>query len=194
MPAVNAFLDLIHRVRAGDETAAAELVQRYQPAIRRAVRLRLRDPRLRQVLDSMDIVQSVLTSFFVRAASGQYDLEEPRQLLHLLVAMARNKVASQARKPDVVRREPPGRRSAAAVGERLAPGPSPSQQVAGRDLLQAVRRQLSADERQLVDRRAQGWQWAEIATELGASPEALRKKLARALERAAAYLHLDELL
>ena len=42
---------------------------------------RLADARLGNLLDSMDICQSVLTSFFVRAAAGQYDLETPEQLL-----------------------------------------------------------------------------------------------------------------
>jgi hypothetical protein len=41
------FRELIRRVRAGEEQAAAELVWRYEPAIRRAVRVRLRGPRLR---------------------------------------------------------------------------------------------------------------------------------------------------
>ena len=40
----NAFHDLIRRVRAGNEEAATEIVQRYEPAIRRAVRIRLVDP------------------------------------------------------------------------------------------------------------------------------------------------------
>ena len=45
------FRDLICRVRAGDEQAAYELVRRYEPAIRVAVRVRLSDPGLRRVLD-----------------------------------------------------------------------------------------------------------------------------------------------
>jgi len=36
-----AFADFIDRVRAGDEQAAAELVRRYEPLIRREVRLHL---------------------------------------------------------------------------------------------------------------------------------------------------------
>src|SRR5438093_23624 len=35
------FPELVRRVRAGDEDAAAELVRRYEPAIRRSIRLRL---------------------------------------------------------------------------------------------------------------------------------------------------------
>ena len=91
------FEELIRRVRAGDQDAAAVLVKRYEPAIRRAVRFRLADARLGTLLDSMDICQSVLASFFVRAATGQYELETPEQLLKLLTAMARNKLTTQAR-------------------------------------------------------------------------------------------------
>ena len=80
------------RVRAGDEQAATELVRSYEPAIRRAARVRMTDVRLRRVLDSMDICQSVMASFFVRAASGLYDLETPEQLLRLLATMARNTI------------------------------------------------------------------------------------------------------
>ena len=64
------FVDLMRRVRAGDEQASAELVRRYEPAIRVAIHVRLNDSGLRRLLDSMDICQSVLGNFFARAASG----------------------------------------------------------------------------------------------------------------------------
>ena len=122
-----AFEELIRRVRAWDQEAAAELVRRYEPAIRRAVRVRLADARLGNLLDSIDICQSVLRSFFVRAASCQYDLETPEQVLKLLTAMARNKLASQARRQHSLRRD---NRRAIAIedeGSRLvAAGDSPS--------------------------------------------------------------------
>src|ERR1700733_11830907 len=122
----NAFLELIQRVRAGEEAAATEVVQRYERALLREIRLRLRDPRLRRALDSGDICQSVLASFFLRAASGQYQLQKSEQLLRLLVAMARNKLASQARHSYVSRRDHESLRTGQAVGERLAaPGPGP---------------------------------------------------------------------
>ncbi len=68
------FAEFIRRVRAGDERAAMDLVERYEPSIRRAVRVRLRDPRLRRLIESVDMCQSVFGSFFVRTALGQYDL------------------------------------------------------------------------------------------------------------------------
>src|SRR4051794_11644781 len=91
--------EFIRLIRGGDERAAEDLVRRYEPEIRLEIRtwLRLRDPRLRRVFDSMDICQSVLASFFVRAAVGDFDLDEPRQLVRLLVGMARNKLADRVR-------------------------------------------------------------------------------------------------
>ena len=186
------FLELIRRVRSGDEDAALDLVRRYEPAVRRIVRLQLRDPRLRRILDSMDVCQSVMASFFLRAATGQYDLDRPAQLLRLLAVMARNKLASQARVSYVVRRELPSAGSGEAWSAAPARGPGPSCQVAWSDLLHEVRRRLSADERRLADRRAEQQGWAEIAAEVGGSPEALRKQLARALDRVSHQLGLDE--
>src|SRR5437773_769196 len=122
------FGDLIKRVRGGDQIAATELVQHYEPAIRRAVRFRLGNSQLNSVLDSMDICQSVLASFFVRAAAGQYELDTPKQLLNLLVTMARNKLASQARKEMAQCRD--HRRITETGGdtrEMAAPDSSPSQ-------------------------------------------------------------------
>jgi len=188
------FDQLIVRVRLGDDAAAAELLRRYEPAVRRAVRIQLRDPRLRRYLDSMDICQSVMASFFLRAFSGQYDLADPERLLKLLVIMARNKLATQARKMHVARRD-----MAAFHGDRvgthtlMAADASPSRQVAGRELLALFRSQLSERERQIVDLRGEGKEWAEVAQVLGGNADALRKTLVRALDRVAAQLGLEEL-
>jgi RNA polymerase sigma-70 factor (ECF subfamily) len=193
MPEPASFAELIGRVRAGDQEAAAEVVRRYEPAIRRAVRFRLTDARLRRVLDSMDICQSVLASFFVRAAAGQYELERPEQLLKLLAAMTRKKLAFQARKERAQRRD--NRRLAAAGPDEevfVAGDPSPSRHVAAQELLQEVQRRLSPDERQLAELRAGGLEWAAIAEQMGGSAEALRKKLARAVDQAARALGLDD--
>jgi RNA polymerase sigma factor (sigma-70 family) len=189
----DSFRDLIGRVRAGDEGAAAELVRRYEPTIRRIVRVRLRDPRLGRLLDSLDVCQSVLGSFFVRAALGQYELDRPEQLLGLLARMARNKLVNQANQLGARRRD---YRRAEGLGEREAqapaPGPSPSQLVAGQELLQEARRRLSPQELVLLDLRQQGREWAEIARELGGSPDALRMQLGRAVDRVARELGLAE--
>ena len=187
------FLSLIRRVRAGDPTAAAELVERYLPAVRRVIRLKLRDSPLRRVLDSMDVCQGVFASFFIRAASGQYDLDRPGQLVRLLVVMARNKLVSESRTYYVARREPTGLDVDAVFARLAAPEPSPSGRLAWKDLLHEVRRRLTEDERRLADRRAEQWEWSAIAAEVGGTPDALRKRLARALDRVSNQLGLEEL-
>jgi RNA polymerase sigma factor (sigma-70 family) len=180
-----AFADFICRIRAGDDRAARELVQHYEPVIRREVRLRLRDQRLASRFDWADICQSVMASFFARAAAGQYDLEQPDQLLRLLVVMTRHKLSQQVRRHRAGRRD--YRRSEVRDPEYLegqpAAAPSPSRLVAGRELLDEFRRRLTVEERQLADLRAQGYEWVEIAGRLGGTPGARSKQLARALDR-----------
>lgn len=66
----SSFFDLIRRARAGEEEAVAELVRHYEPYIRRAAHIRLRDIRLRRLLDSTDIVQSVLKKLSSRPWTG----------------------------------------------------------------------------------------------------------------------------
>jgi RNA polymerase sigma factor (sigma-70 family) len=186
-----AFQALIRRVRAGDDRAAAELAREYEPAIRRAVRLCLRDPRLRRRLDSLDVCQSVLGSFFCHAALGEFDLDSPEALLKLLTKLVRNKIADHAQKQGAAKRD--YRRVVGGLDEDVAaPGPTPSRQLAARELLQEARNRLSEGERRLLDLRQQGREWAEVAA-VGGSPEALRKQLARALDRVARELGLDEL-
>lgn len=187
------FDEFMRRVRAGDEEAAAELVRRYEPLIRREVRVRLSDPRLNRVLDSMDICQSVLGSFFVRAALGEYDVAEPGQLIRLLVGMTRNKVAHQVRTQQAQRRDYRRVGGPDAAAEALIdPEPSPSRQLAARELYETVVRQLSPEERQLVERRAAGQDWAAIAHDLGGNAAQLRKRLSRVLSRVGRDLGLDE--
>jgi RNA polymerase sigma-70 factor (ECF subfamily) len=158
-----------------------------------AIRVRLSDPALRRLLDSMDICQSVLANFFVRAAAGQFELETADQLVKLLVTMARNKLTNCARQQRAACRDQ--RRVEKAVtteSEWVDPGPSPSQVVVNQELLQECRRRLSEDERQLADLRAAGRSWDEIAAEVGAKPNTVRSRLTRALDRVARELRLEE--
>lgn len=186
------FPDLMRQVRGGDPDAAARLVRRYEGVIRRTVRIWLIDARLRRLFDSMDVCQSVLGSFFVRAALGQFELERPEQLVRLLIQMAKNKLADQVRREQAECRDN-RRLEGGDVHERelLAAHPSPSRLVAGRDLLDEVRKRFSPEERRLADERALGREWPEIAAALGGEPGTLRKQLTRAVSRVSKELGLD---
>jgi RNA polymerase sigma-70 factor (ECF subfamily) len=186
------FAGLLERLRGGDARAAEELVRRYEPEVRLEVRMRIVDPRLRRAFDSMDVCQSVLASFFVRAAAGQFDLEGADDLVRLLVTMARNKVAIRARARKAGRRDHRREVPRDGIGRDLADsGQTPSRIVAGRDLLEEFRRRLTPEERRLADLRGQGHGWAEIAQALGGTPQARRKQLARAAARVASELGLE---
>jgi RNA polymerase sigma-70 factor (ECF subfamily) len=193
MSTADPFADLVRKLRIGDEEAAAELVRAYEGVVRREVRLRLRDPRLRRLFDSMDVCQSVLGSFLLRAAAGQYELDGPRQLVRLLVDITRKKVAAAARREQALIRD---HRRIEGHDARFFPaadhGPSASQVVAGRELLSQLRQRLSREEQQLVELRTQGLAWDDVARELGGTPESRRKQLDRAVRRVARELGLED--
>ena len=186
------FMQLIERVKSGEAKAAEELLRQYEPTVRRAIRVRMVNPTLRRTVDSMDLCQSVMGSFFVRTALGQYDLGSPAQLIGLLVQLARNKVADHVRHEHAKLRDRRRTNADGSAIDRVADRQeSPSQIVAGADMLAQFRVRLNDEERYLAEQRAQGREWNELAGELGQGAEALRKQLQRAVDRVAEELGID---
>ncbi len=188
------FADFIGRVRAGDELAAEELVRKFEPFLRRELRLNMIDRRIGRVVDSVDICQSIWSSFFLRAAAGQYDLDTPNHLVKLLMSMAKNKLASQARrqhrqKRDVSRTEPAGGQIDNVSDHHQD---TPSAIVSGKELLTVMEAMLSQEERQLAELRRKGLSWAEVAGRIGGTAQARRKQMDRAADRVSQELGLDE--
>jgi hypothetical protein len=186
------FRAFIARVRAGDQDAARELVERYEKVIRREVRMRLSDRSVLRVIDSMDISQSVLVSFFSRASSGGFEIETPDQLTRLLIGMTRNKLAFQVRRQHARRRDLRMNESTPVEDLEVAGGaPNPSEVASDRDLIAAIRRRLGSEASRLADLRAEGWEWSDIAERVGGSVHARRIQFARAVRRVARHLRLD---
>jgi RNA polymerase sigma factor (sigma-70 family) len=194
MPEPLALSDLLSRLRQGDGTAADEFVHRYGPALRVAVRAHLTDPALRRQFDSEDVCQSVLASFFARAACGQFAPTDSAGVLRLLMLMAVRKVGRRARNLRRLRRD--CRRDLAegdsAVRRAPGPDPSPDRVIASRELLAAVRRGLGPEERRLAELRAIGLSWSEVASRTSGTPEARRKQLRRALDEVLVNLGLED--
>lgn len=187
------FSEFIARIRRGDQRAAADLVARYEPVIRREIRMQLDDQKLVRAFDSMDICQSVLASFFVRTAAGQYQIESGAQLVRLLVSMARNKLVSAARrelmqKRDVRRRAAPAAGGIESVADKR---PTPAEEVDQRELLERIYDRLSPEELRISRLRSGGAAWDEIAERMGGTAQARRMQFSRALERVAGTLGLD---
>jgi RNA polymerase sigma-70 factor (ECF subfamily) len=139
----------------------------------------------------MDICQSVLKSFFLRAAAGQFDIDRPEDLRKLLVQMACNKSLEAARREYAQRRD--ARRSVKLGDEahQVAGGDDPGGEVEWQELLLRARQMLSPDERRIAEARAAGRTWDDLAAELGKSPDQVRMQLARAQKRVAEALDLE---
>jgi RNA polymerase sigma-70 factor (ECF subfamily) len=187
------FRVLMDRVRAGDEAAAEALVKSYEPEIRRIVRVRLNNSKMRKLIDSVDICQSVLANFFVRAALGQFELDSPQKLHKLLATMACNKFNDQIRKQKADKR---GHGKEAINDTQVLRGleasePGPAKTAALREILEIVRSHLTPEERYLVENRLQGREWADLATELNMTPDAVRKRFSRALDRVTQQMKLE---
>jgi RNA polymerase sigma factor (sigma-70 family) len=186
------FLDLLARLRAGDDRAAADLFAEYEPAVRRMVRTRLRNLSLQRLVGEEDVCQSVMKSFFVRYRLGQYDLAGPEQLRGLLARMAGNKLNDQHR------RNLAGRRGGGRAGEQLpdnvlpAGGETPSLKLGNQELLEEAIRRMTPEERELRKLfLGQALGWPEIAARLGGTAEGRRKQWERARERVTEELGLE---
>jgi RNA polymerase sigma-70 factor (ECF subfamily) len=178
------FAEFLWRIRGGDEDAARELVQRFEPLIRREVRLRIGDGRLNRAFDSQDVSQSVLASFFARAASGEYELDRPDQLGRLLMTMARNRMISRTRRERRLVRDVRRVVAEPKVLDQLTDHkPSPSEIVSRKEQLDLLRAALTANEQQILELRTLGFTWDEIATKLGGTGHARRMQLSRGLAR-----------
>lgn len=188
------FEDLLMKVRQGDAHAATELVKLYEPEVRRFVRYRLNSPKMRRLLDSLDVCQSVFANFFARVTEGQFDLKHPRQLQQLLMTMAGNRLLDHVRKQGTARRggdQAVGGQGIDWVADR---GPGPEQALENRDVVDVVRSRLSAEEVTLLDQWMNGEEWQTIAERTGVSAEALRKRFTRSIDRVAHELGLENLL
>ncbi len=188
------FPELIRLARCGDEDAATQLTREFEPFIRRFVRFRMRvrsdHQRLRPELDSADICQSIFKSLFVGLRRGRFELDQPEQLQKLLSAMVRLKVANRARRLSVTLREV---LEVDAPSERVDSGSGPEKAVDDKELLDTIVKQFAPDELDLLIRRLDDQPWPAIAEATGGTAEALRKKLARALERVRDHPALHDL-
>ncbi len=186
------FRALVDRLHKGESDAAEQIVRQYEPEIRRIVRSRLRDPRLRRVVDSMDICQSVFGRFFVQVTVGGYDLNSEKDLVKLLTRMATNKVIDKHRTEDSQRRLVQSRIDAELEGTAPSTGSTlPESPVVFDELFERIQERLSEREREVSRLRTQGMSWMDIAKELGESPQAVRKRLERACIRVTKELGID---
>jgi DNA-directed RNA polymerase specialized sigma24 family protein len=105
-------------------------------------------------------------------------------MLKLLATMAKNRLLNHVERHKAQRRDI-GRQTSdpEALDAVAAEQPTPSRVAMGAELLRLVREVMTKDERRLHDLRAENRSWEEIATLVGGTPEAVRKRYERAMDR-----------
>ena len=178
MSSTNSFVQLMTRLRAGDEPAAATVFQRFAERLIALARTRL-DRRLRQKVDPEDILQSVYQSFFRRHRQGDFELADWDSLWSLLTVLTVRKCGRWAERFRAECRDVNREQSPAALAEALAREPTPGEAAALTDAVEHLLRQLEERDRAIVTLTLQGYPAAEIARQLD-RPE---RTVFRVLER-----------
>ena len=168
-------------LRSGDAEAVERLLSDLDPFLRQVIRRQLFDRNARRIVDTADVLQSLLADFLKQQGTDQAAVSAGR-LKGYLVAAARNKIASKARKER--------RRTADldGIAEPASADPSSSQQVEDRDFVESLRNLLSEENRRLFELSQQGRTWRQIADEFGGRPDSLRIQLRRAIAAALAEI------
>jgi RNA polymerase sigma-70 factor (ECF subfamily) len=171
-------IELLRKAQAGDEIARNDLLARYLPRLQRWATRRLPGG-VRSMLDTGDIVQEAII-----ATLRHLDRIEVRteNAFEIYVRRAiRNRIIDIYRRPRRVRQP--------LEDAFPAAGPSPLEHVIGDELkerYEAATEALSEGDCQLIVMHAElGMNTAQIADELGKSPDATRMALKRALKRLA---------
>jgi RNA polymerase sigma factor (sigma-70 family) len=174
-PQADNYESLLSRIRAGDESALAELLQQYEPRLRTAARVLL-GPLLRPHMDSLDLVQSVHRVLLPGLRDGKYDVSSPEQLLALALTIVRRKVARKWRRLQREQTLQTQERDNGAADDPVATAQA-------KDSLKKILDTLSQDERRLIELRIAGFSTVEIARRLDYDAHALRARLSRLRQR-----------
>lgn len=176
-------LVLLSAYKAGSETAARELFDKYCERLMRLARRRI-GQRMTSRVDPEDILQSVFRSFFVRAKNDEFSFHAEDDMLKLLVRITVNKTLRQVAFHRAAKRNPNQETAQASDGEDLlllvaAADPTPDVEVALLDELEKFMGQLPAFDREVLGLKVQGFTTVEIAEKLGSYDRKIRRVLER---------------
>jgi RNA polymerase sigma-70 factor, ECF subfamily len=173
----NEDLGLLERIRRGDNEGAAELFERYAPAL-----LRFTD----RMLSDRSAAEEVTQEVFVKVISRAHQYDGRAGVASWLFAIAANACRDRRRRD----------RRAAVVPREVVPEPRSRGEgieatLVSEERRQAVRKalaELSEEQREaLVLARYHGMPYAEIAQTLGISVGAVKTRIFRAVETLKAH-------
>ncbi len=182
------FDDLMTRLRAGDDDAAAEVFRRFTHRLIGLARSRL-DHLIRGKLDPEDILQSVYRTFFSRHARDGFDLGSWDSLWGMLTVITvrkcdyRRKFFHTARR-DVGREVAPATDAAPEHDDHvLARDPTPSEAARLTETVEVLMKELSGREREMLALGLQGCDVPEISARVARSERTVQRVLKRVRER-----------
>jgi RNA polymerase sigma factor (sigma-70 family) len=180
--------DLLSRFRAGEDSAADAIFDRYVEQLLKLARRRIA-PRLARRIDPDDLVQSAYRSFFVHARNGDYVLQRAGDLWRLLVAITLHKLYGQieqhtAQRRDVYREEEvEADVTSGTRNEPIAIEPSPSEAAELAEQLRLAMERLGPGERAVLEMRLAGWTIEDMARQTNRSKRTVRRFLENARRR-----------
>jgi RNA polymerase sigma-70 factor (ECF subfamily) len=183
------FVDLLARLRAGDEEAARKVFRRFSEQLVALARSRLEGPILQKV-DAEDVVQSAFGSFFTRQAEGQFDdLADWDSLWGLLITITLRKCGHKIERFRAASRNVKREVSFQAQTEQANAGwevmgqePTPSQGAMLRELIERLVGRLEKHERSIFQLSLQGHTSQEIAAQVGCSERSVQRVMKRVRE------------
>jgi RNA polymerase sigma-70 factor (ECF subfamily) len=169
----SSFADLMIRLRAGDEAAAAEVFHRFAQQLIRLARLHL-DTQIRQKVDPEDVAQSVYKSFFLRHADGQFKLTNWDSLWGLLMKITLRKCSRWQEHFHTQARNVDAEVCCQAAGDRSGPGwealarePSPEEAALLAETVAKLLAGLEGLNREILILTLQGYTAGEICDQVG---------------------------
>lgn len=178
-------LNLLARWRDGDERAATEIYERYVGRLMVLARDKLSAGVQRRV-SAEDVVQSVCRSFFRVSTQGRYVCERSGDLWNLLSKITLNKVRQQIKFHSAQKRTYLRESEIADIDDAdstnwhpqaLAREPTPAEAAGLLEELEFVLSGLEPVHREILERRLQGAEIEEIATETSRSERTVRRVL-----------------
>jgi len=170
MSSMNSFAQLMIRLRAGDQAAAAEVFHRFAERLIALARTRL-DRRPRQKVDPEDVLQSVYKSFFRRYSQGDFELADWDGLWSLLTVLTVRKCGRWRARFRAECRDVDREMSLAALHDSagwqiLAREPTPEEAAVLTDTVEYLLHHLEERDRAIVSLTLQGYPVAEVARQL----------------------------
>ncbi len=175
--------DLLDLYKAGSETAATQLFDKYCEQLLRLAEKRI-GARMNSRVDPEDVVQSAFRTFFGRAKADKFTFEDQDDLFKLLVRITVHKTLRQIAFHRAAKRNPSaeaghGENANEMLLQAMAAGPTPETEVALIDQFETFMSQLPAKDRQILELRIEGYSTEEIAGKIGSYDRKVRRVLER---------------